>query len=280
MAEDGETILTAEQLPDDPLKMPPPYWRSVGAIFHLEEALVGLHTLLQELIPVHADTESRLDAYYQKYPENRHQSDEAREEFAEIIDNLGVIEHKIRLKAELACLMSAIQAEDHLNRFCVFNLHKDIAESVEKLSPPEKLLVACAAVGSPGVKKMVAFEAIQKLVSWRNAFTHGHCVDRPTKSLRHNHLISPDEYPGVPSSVREVMVLVRAFLLVSDHLKAVSLNPYTSSGSVNVEDIRASLEMLRRYQFDGDNIVYTIALAGGVTSNLPLQKPRDGVPHR
>ena len=266
MAKDGETILTADHLPDDPLKMPPPYWRASSAIFHLEDALEGLQILLQELIPVHADTEARLEAYYQTYPESHHEGDEGREEFAEIIDNLRIIEHKIRLKAELACLMSAIQAEDHLNEFCVFNLHKDIAESIEKLSLPEKILVACAAVGSPGVKKMVVFEAIQKLVGWRNAFAHGHCVDRPTKSLRHNHLISPDEYPGVPSSVREVTELVRAFLLVSDHLKAVSLNPYTSSRSVNVEDIRASLEMLRRYQFDGSNIVYTIVLAGGITS--------------
>jgi len=33
-------------------------------------------------------------------------------------------------------------------------------------------------------------------VSWRNLRPHGHCVDRTTKTLRHNHLIHPDDYPG------------------------------------------------------------------------------------
>jgi hypothetical protein len=112
------------------------------------------------------------------------------------------------------------------------------------------------------VKGTVVFEAIRKLVAWRNAFAHGHCVDRPTKSLRHNHLIPPDEYPGVPSALRDVADLVGAFLLVTDHLRAISLNPYTGGKSWDVEEIRKSVEMLRRYQCEGNNSVYTIIYAG------------------
>lgn len=262
MTDDKKSVLTADQLPDDPLKIPPPYWRSSSAIFHLEDALQELQALLQELIPIHANIEARLEEYYQKYPESRDDDEDTHEEFAEIVDDLWNVEHKIKLKAELACLMSSIQAEDDLNEFCVFNLHKDIAESIEKLSPTEKLLVASAAVGSQGVKGTVVFEAIRKLVAWRNAFAHGHCVDRPTKSLRHNHLIPPDEYPGVPSALQDVADLVCAFLLVADHLRAISLNPYTGGKSWNVEEIRKSVEMLRRYQCEGNNSVYTITYAG------------------
>jgi hypothetical protein len=43
-----EPILTVDQLPDDPLKMPPPYWRSGGAIFHIQDALEELVVLLQK----------------------------------------------------------------------------------------------------------------------------------------------------------------------------------------------------------------------------------------
>jgi len=151
MSIEPERFLSVDQLPDDPMKMPPPYWRGSGAIFHLSDALQELECLLHQLIPVHADTESRLEKHFEKYPE-QDDDEEAQEEFADIADSLWALEHKMKLKAELACLMSAIQSEDDLNRFCVFNLHKDIAESIEKLSPAEKLLVASAASGSIGVK--------------------------------------------------------------------------------------------------------------------------------
>jgi hypothetical protein len=61
MANDEDRIVSVDQLPEDPLKMPPPYWRGGGAIFHLEEALRELERFLQELIPIHAKTEVHLD---------------------------------------------------------------------------------------------------------------------------------------------------------------------------------------------------------------------------
>lgn len=257
-----ERILSVDQLPDDPMKMPPPYWRGSGAIFHISDALQELERLLHQLIPVHAETESRLEQYFQKYPEQHDDDEGAQEEFSDISDSLWALEHKIKLKAELACLMSAIQSEDDLNQFCVFNLHKDIAESIEKLSPAEKLLVASAACGSIGVKGKAVFEAIRKLVVWRNAFAHGHCVDRPTKSLRHNHLISPEEYPGVPSALGDTIDLVSAFLLVNEHLRAISLNPYTGGSSSDVEEINQIIVALKRFTIDGNNNVYSIVCAG------------------
>lgn len=269
MTSEQEHVLTVDQLPDDPTKMPPPYWRGSGAIFHLSDALQELEHLMHKLMPVHADTELRLDKHYEKYPEPSDNDEDFQEEFADIVDELWALEHRVKLKAELACLMSAIQTEDDLNQFCVFNLHKDIAESIEKLSPSEKLLVASAVVGNPGVKGKVVFEAIRKLVGWRNAFAHGHCVDRPTKSLRHNHLISSEEYPGVPSALRDTIDLVSAFTLVSGYLREISLNPYTAGKSLDVEEIGQHLDALKRFTIEGNSNVYTITYEGSELNLAP-----------
>ena len=258
---DEKQIVSVNQLPDDPLKMPPPYWRSGSTIFLLEYTLRDLEQLLGQLIPVHAKTQGRVDDYFEKYgPEE--EGDVAMEEFEEITGELSEIEEHIKLKGELSSLMSAIETENHINRFCVFNLHKDISESIERLSPPEKLLVASAAVGKPGVKQTSIFEGLRLLFSWRNAFVHGHCVDRPTKSLRLNHLIHPGEYPGVPSVLAEMREMVGAFLRVSDYLNKISRNPYTKGKEGDVEEVRESLRKLSCYRFDGTNWVYDVMVTG------------------
>jgi hypothetical protein len=265
MTEEPVEIRTTEQIPDDPLKMPPPFWRSSGAIFQLLDALREMDTFLTELIPIHHETQLLLADYLERHP---NVDDPELEEFGDLHYDLWEIEHKVQLKSQLACLMSAIQAEDELNQFCVFNLHKDISESVEKLTPPEKLLVACAVVGQSGTKGRAVFNAIRKLSSWRNAFAHGHCVDRPTKSLRHNHLISPNDYPGVQSVLRDTIDLVTAFLAVSDHLKAISLNPYTAGKSLDTEEIRGYLAKLNTVEVEGNNYVYTISRGDRVDEEL------------
>jgi hypothetical protein len=261
MAErDEDRPLSLDQLPDDPLKMPPPYWRGCGAIFHIEEALEEMDYLLHELIPLHADTEARLVEHYEKYPEHNEDDEEALQAFSEITDDLSIHEHRIKLKADMACLMNAIEAEDEINRFCVFNLHRDIAESIEKLSPPDKLLIASTAIGKLSVKENSVFEAARRLAKWRNAFVHGHCVDRPTQSLRHNHLIPPDEYPGVPSALAEMRELVGAYIRISDYLSTISTNPYTAGKHAEVEHVRELLTGISKYRFHGNNYVYDVIL--------------------
>jgi len=182
MGEKPQKIITVDQLPDNPLEMPPPHWRGGGAIFHLEQSLWNIEELLKAFLPIHADTDALLEKHFDKYPDDEtSESEKAMEEFSEITDELSEIEFRIRLSGEIACLMSAIESEDDINRFCVFNLHKDISESIERLAPSEKLLAAAASVGKSGTKQTSAFEGLCQLVSWRNAFAHGHCVDRPTK---------------------------------------------------------------------------------------------------
>ena len=264
MDESEEKIVTSDQIPNDPLSMPPPYWRSCAAIFHILDSLETLTTLLSDLLSVHESTELHLCRYYEKYTDES--SDPDHEEFGDICDDLWALEHKIKLKAEVAILMSAIQAEDDINRFCVYNLHKDVAESIEKLSPPEKLLIASAVVGQSDTKGQAAFEAIKKLATWRNAFVHGHCADRPVKSLRHNHLISPPQYPGVPDSLTKMKEMVESYARVKKYLSSISLNSYTAGKSVDVEQIEEYLREVSRFRFEvvGDsNDVYTIQIDDG-----------------
>jgi hypothetical protein len=157
--------------------------------------------------------------------------------------------------------MCAIKAEDELNQFSVYNMHKDVAQSLEKLSAPDKLLVAAGAVGHEISKDHSVYGDIKALTKWRNAFAHGHCVDRTTRTLRHNHLISPDQYPGVPSQLDELQRLGSSFVRISEYLSSVSKNPYTASRSVEVERLKELLAQISQYKFEGTDAVYTITVS-------------------
>jgi hypothetical protein len=63
---DEEKIVTVDQLPDDPLKMPPPHWRG-GGVFFTSNMLFGISKRCCRNLPVHAETERRLDQHFAKY---------------------------------------------------------------------------------------------------------------------------------------------------------------------------------------------------------------------
>ena len=262
---------SVDEIPDDPLKMPPPYWRGSGATFHIQASLATLESLLKRLPPLLDKTDAAFKSFNRKF-RTKAAREAADDERWKIQTPLLNLEHKIKLSAEVACLMSAIEAEDTLNCFCVFNLHRNIAEAIEKLSPPEKLLIACTSIGIPEVKGDAVYEATKKLVSWRNAFAHGHCVDRPTKSLRHNHLISPPEYPGVPSAVRDTINMASAYLALADYLRSKSLNEFLRGISLDDEDIRKLVRRLSLYSFKGTNWHYTIQVTSGAKAQ-PIIPP-------
>ncbi|MBA2713879.1 MAG: hypothetical protein H0U55_10065 [Rubrobacteraceae bacterium] len=259
MEPNDERIVSADQLPDDPMDMPPPYWRSSGAIFCLLDAIEDIPDLLAQLVPVLERTEVELDAHFDKHGDE--QTDEAMDEFADIVDELRELEGRIKAKALVAILMGAIEAEDEINRFCVYNVYKDVAESVEKLPPPDKLLVAAGTVGQEVGKGHAVYAAIKTLTQWRNAFAHGHCVDRPTKSLQHNHLIPPDQYPGLLSHLSDLRKHISSYVRVSEYLSSISINPYGAGGSVEVEHLKELLAEIARYRFTGDDTVYTVTVS-------------------
>ena len=237
--------------------MPPPYWRGSSAIFHVLRSTRHLADHLQALIPLHASTEQTLARYFSQDPP----PPEDDEEFGEICSNLWDLEHEIKLDIDTTLLMAAITAEDHINRFCVYNLHQDVAEPLERLPPTEKLEVLSALVGYPGVKGRHVYLALQQLTSWRNAFAHGHCVDRPTRSLRRNHLISPEQYPGVPDGIAKCIKMLKGLLLLSSYLRSISKNSYTSSSSVEDAELEYLLERIDKFRFTGTPDVYSVSVA-------------------
>ncbi len=256
-------FVSVDELPDDPLKMPPPYWRSGGASFHIEDALERLAELLHALIPIHTATDEKLHLFYERYPdEDSTKSDGTMEEFGEICDALWEIEHKIKMKCQVAILMAAIHAEETINRFCVFNLPKEFVESLERLSPAEKMTAAASHLKQIAFRSTAAYAAVTGLSAWRNAFAHGHCVDRPVKTLRHNHLISPKDYPGVPDSVSGAIKHLEAYNKLAKYLVAICQNPYTSSISDSEEHFSHLLREVRRFKFEGGPMVYSVTLAG------------------
>ena len=260
MEPERERIVSVDQLPDDPMEMPPPYWRSSGAIFCLLDAVRSVSDLLPELVCTLERTELELQAHYEKYPENE-QTGEEMEEFLAITHDLMELENRIKAKTMVAILMSAIEVEDRINQFCVFNMHKDVAESIEKLPPPERLLTAAGMVGKGIGKGHAVYGDIKTLMRWRNAFAHGHCVDRPTKSLRHNHLISPDEYPGIISRLSELQRLVSGYLRVAAYMVSISRNSYTSMSLVEEQTIGEMLTDIARYRFVGNEHIYSITVS-------------------
>jgi hypothetical protein len=211
---------------------------------------------LQSLIPLHANTEQELDRYFSRSPA----PPEDDEEFYEICSDLLDLEQEIMLDVDITLLMAAIAAEEKINRFCVYNLHQDVSETLEKLSPTEKLKVLSALMVNADVRGCHVYAALKQLTSWRNAFAHGHCVDRPTRSLRHNHLISPEHYPGVPDSVAKCVNLLEGFLTISSYLESISKNPYTSSGSVEIAEIKALLERVKQFRITGNQNMYDIVI--------------------
>lgn len=245
----GKKYESVADLPDDPLKMPPPYWRSGGTIFQITESLSELCTLLRLLRDIHPQVNFQLAEHFNRNPEYI----EDDEEFSEITEPRDNVEYKIKLKCELAVFMAAIEIEELLNRISVFNLHKDIVESIEKLNPVEKLLIISSSLKGGSIKGSKPYADLKRLVSWRNAFAHGHCTDRPTKTLRHNHLISPIHYPTVPKEIEHMLIQIEGYLSVSKYLRSISKNEYVSDASVHDTEIEEYLVQVKKYTFTYDN---------------------------
>ena len=241
----------------DSLAMPPPYWRGSSAMFHVLRSTSHLADHLQALIPLHARTDEALNEYFSR----NLPPPEGDEEFGDICSDLWDIEHEIKLDIDTALLMAAVAAEDDINRFCVYNLHQDVAEPLERLSPTEKLEVLSALMGYPGVKGRHVHSALKQLSSWRNAFAHGHCVDRPTRSLRTNHLVSPEQYPGVPDGVTKCIKMLEGLLELSTYLESISKNPYTSFASVEDAELKDILARVKQFKFTGTPNVYSVSAA-------------------
>jgi hypothetical protein len=241
--------------PDDPLKMPPPYWEDSGALDQFIRAI----EMVNSLLPALADESNRIEPLVNDYHDRRDNYGEGYDpeyiEFGKIADDFNDLELAIASYADLCVLMGAISVETLINKFCVYNLHRDIAEPLERLASPEKLIISSALVGHPGVKSRAPYEAVKELTKWRNAFAHGHCVDRPTQSIHKNHLIS-DKSSGIRSADASVKILTEAvnrYLCIHDYLNEITKNPYVIDvdDDVNTSKVKRLLAEIQKYRFSG-----------------------------
>lgn len=237
--------------------MPPPYWRGGGAWRQLNDALQSIPELLGELVPVVAESKLAMvehERHWSGHPE----ADDAREACQDICEPVWELEDKLTMKCELSILMAAIYAEELVNRFCVYNLPKELVETLEHLSPAEKLTAAASHLGHARVRSEAAYAALAELFRWRNAFAHGHCVDRPTKTLRHNHLITPDSYLHLPESITTVLRHVAGMDRLIQFLSKISINRYTTTPT-DGSPFTIYADQIRAFKFTGRPDAYDVS---------------------
>lgn len=100
-------------------------------------------------------------------------------------------ERLLAVRTSLFRLLVAISCEELINRFCYFELPREMSETLEKLQPTEKLLIAAAYLGQPGIKSSHVYEGLRNIMAWRNQYAHGHNPGHSTGSLRKNHAVLP-----------------------------------------------------------------------------------------
>ncbi|MBF8962322.1 hypothetical protein I0P70_03600 [Pontibacter sp. FD36] len=243
--------MNSDQTPVNHLKMPPPYWRSSLVNYQLVDAIKELVNYLEAFLYVHPKAEQEYEIYCQEnYAKLKGKiSKETELEIWSILEPQWYIEQKIKLKCELAIFMSSIHLEDKLNKMIVYNLDNDVAEVVEKLSPPEKLQLLAISLTNKSIKSKSPYEGIRMLTSWRNKYAHGHCTDRPSKTLRHNHLFENINETSVPKEISLVIKSLNHYLNISAYLREISLNDYTKIVSEEDIEIKNFLNEIGKYHF-------------------------------
>ena len=235
--------------------MPPPYWEDSGAL----DQFIRSMEMVDSLLPALADEINRIEPLVNDYYDRRDSHSEGYDpeyiEFGEITDAFMDLEFAIASYADLCVLMGAISVETLINKFCVYNLHRDISEPLERLTSSEKLIISSALVGHSGVKSRAPYAAVKELSKWRNAFAHGHCVERPTRNMYRNHLI-PTESSGIRNAHASVKILTEAisrYLCVHDYLNEITKNPYVIDvdDAENTSKIKRILAEVQKYHFSG-----------------------------
>ncbi len=244
----------SEQYSDDPLKMPPPYWEDSDAL----DQLIRSIEIVEELLPILSEEGDRIsplvDLYHEKKAKEGTDYDAEFEEFGIISDDFMNFELAIVSYSNLCVLMCGISAETLINKFCVYNFHRDISDPLETLSPPDKLIIVSGLIGFHGVKSTAPYEAIKQLSKKRNAYAHGHCIDRPISSMRKNHL--RNELSGIQNaekSIENMAAAIKWYLCVHDYLCKITKNHYVIGvdDEVNTKKIRELLNKITSYSFHG-----------------------------
>jgi len=221
----------------------------------LETTLSALSDEIRRINPLHDQYENERATAATTYDPNGILFNEIYADYVHLVFSLGS-------HADLAMLMAAITIESLVNKFCVYNLHHEIAEALEKLTPPEKLVVSSAILGFTGTKSFAPHEASKKLNAWRNSYAHGHCVMTNRRGLLKNHLRNSPvgslerEAPQITVTMID---MIRSFLRIIDFLGDITQNKYVLADEQ--EDIKLITELLAQisaYHFTNMDYPYEI----------------------
>jgi len=249
-------------IPENPNDMPPPYWDDCGSI---DQLIRGMETVIPTLDALQKEIET-IDPLLEKWDKQREvlgdSFDSEGKQFNEIhADYIGYV-HAIVSHSDLAILMAAITMESLINKFCVYNLHKDIVEPLERLNPCEKLVVALAIIGKPNFRSNAVYDDIKKLKTWRNSFVHGHCVELRSDNFMKNHLrkSSPSALDReAPQKVEILREMIERFIRCYEFLDKMTINRYVvEDGKEDIGRVRELLDELRTYNFSDSEYPYEI----------------------
>lgn len=239
------------EIPDDPLLMPPPYWRGSSAIWHINDGLCELVEKLDALENVCEVQEEQLTLFYAENPQvvEDEESLVQSNEFWSIVSDSLKLSEKIKLRIERTIVMAAIDVEENINMVCVYNLRREMTEIIEKLSPIEKFVILGSILTNSNVKGTSEYGELQKLMKYRNTFAHGHNTDRPVKSLHHNHLIHPEQYSSLPEELERLKEYMHGYFRINQFVRSMSKNDYASGNSGDEDDLKPILDKIASYTF-------------------------------
>lgn len=253
----------SKDYPEDPLQMPPPFWEDSDALDQFIRSIEMVGLFLPKLAEEGDRISPVIDDYHSRKELAGTEYDPDYIEFGKISDDFMNLELAILSYTNLCTLMAGISIETLLNKFCIYNFHRDISEPLESLSPCDKLVIASALLGKHGTKSTAPYEATKQLTKKRNAFAHGHCVDHPTQSIRKNHL--RDEGTGIQNAAKstaDLIVSTNWYLCVHDFLCSITKNSYVIEydDEENTGKIKRLLSQIKQYQFSGIDEYFPYAI--------------------
>jgi len=231
-----------------------PYWRSNSSMFVVIKSLAEVHRLLGRLLKEERSAAPKLEEFYSRHPEDE-LSEEFFDEFADIMDRIWGVEAIIGWSSSTAILMSAIDLESTINRFCFFDLGETTTEAIESLPMWAKLEVAHRVMGLSEFKGSKAFQYVRELATWRNKFSHGKNTDMPIRTLRDNHLQEPKILPEVEQVIGELVKLVRGYIFVDRYLSNIARHPYGKGYSLDLDDAEEWVRLISLYRFRDGRIM-------------------------
>jgi hypothetical protein len=221
-----------------------PFWRSNNSIFIIIKSLKEIHRLVGLLQDENKVVQSKVKKHFGKYTDNEY-SDQAMIEFAEIIGNFVIYQSELEGFVNTATFMANVELESRINMFCFFNIGEVATDAIETLSLVKKMEIVHCVLGIAQFKGTKPYEALDRLVEWRNKYAHGKCTDMPKDKLRKNHLNYPDKYPSPKEMVENLLKYINHYLIITDHLSQISRHSYTSgslSQNIEIEKLKSEIE--------------------------------------